>query len=82
MSIVILENPKTELETGISLSASYLLWIYSYRARYNGLLATFFLSSQEILRRELTLLNPTFSCGFFTLTNADLDKVSLQEFLS
>jgi hypothetical protein len=48
--------------------------VYSYRAKYNGLLAPFFLSSREMLSNELMMMNSTFSCGFFALIEADLDK--------
>ena len=58
-------------------SSGYLSLIYSYRAKYNGLLAPFFLSSREILSNELMIMNSTFSCDFFALIKADLDKAFL-----
>jgi hypothetical protein len=46
----------------------WILLIYSYRVKYNGLLASLFLSSLEMLLRELTLLESTvFSCSVFNL---------------
>lgn len=51
--------------------------IYSYRVKYSGLLAPFFLSSLEILSNELMMMNSTFSCDFFALIKADLDKALL-----
>ncbi len=58
-------------------SSGYLSLIYSYRVKYSDLLAPFFLSSREILSNELMMLNSTFSCGFFALIKADLDKALL-----
>ena len=49
--------------------------VYSYRVKYSDLLAPFFLSSREMLFNELMIIaNSTFSCGFFGLVKADLDK--------
>jgi len=44
---------------------------HSYRTKYNGLAASFFLSSREILLSEPTLLNSTFA-----LIEFDLDGFS------
>jgi len=54
---------------------------YSYRTRYSGLLASPFLSSREILFKELTHLNPAFSCMSFVLIEFDLGGFSLLIFL-
>jgi len=48
--------------------------VYSYRVKYSDLLAPFFLSSREIVSNELMILNSIFSCGFFVLIRAGLDK--------
>lgn len=51
--------------------------VYSYRVKYSDLLAPFFLSCREIVSNELIILNSTFSCGFFVLIKAGLDKALL-----
>jgi len=51
--------------------------VYSYRVKYSDLLAPFFLSSREIVSNELMILNSIFSCGFFVLIRAGLDKALL-----
>jgi len=51
--------------------------VYSYRVKYSDLLAPFFLSSREIVSNELIILNSIFSCGFFVLIKAGLDKALL-----
>lgn len=65
----------------IASSAGYVLLIYSYRAKYNGLLATFFHSSREMLFRGLMFLNFVFSFGFFVLIEGGLGGVSLGMFM-
>ena len=68
-----------EKEFGMHMRASSgcMSLVYSYRVKYSDLLAPFFLSSREILSNELMILNPTFSCGFFVLIKAGLDKALL-----
>lgn len=66
----------------VASSAGCLSLIYSYRAKYNGLLATFFHSSREMLFRELMLLNFMFSFGFFALIETGSGRVSLGMFTS
>jgi len=56
--------------------------VYSYRARYNGLLASLFLSSREILFNETPLLNSTFVCDFLALVKSGLNGFSLRVFSS
>jgi len=60
-----------------AFSAGYLSLVYSYRAKYKGLLAPFFLSSLEMLSNELMILSSMFSCGFSELIGAELGKVLL-----
>ena len=57
-----------------------MLVVYSYRVKYSDLLAPFFLSSLEIVSKELIILNSMFSCGFFVLIKAGLDKALLWVF--
>lgn len=65
-----------------NLSCSYLILIYSYRAKNNGLLAILFLSSLEMLPNDLMLSSSKFLCGFSVLIEADLDGFSLRVFSS
>ncbi|MBA7493750.1 hypothetical protein ES702_04312 [subsurface metagenome] len=69
-----------EEEFGMRASSGCMSLIYSYRVKYNGLFALFFLSSWEILSNELMILNSRFSCDFFALIGANLDKDLLQVF--
>ena len=68
-----------EEEFGMCMRASSgcMSLVYSYRAKYSDLLAPFFLSSREVLSNELIILNSMFSCGFFALIRAGLDKALL-----
>lgn len=76
----------SEKDEGLSLktkkasSAGYLSLIYSYRAKYNGSLALFFLSSREIFSNELMILNSASGCGFFALISVNLDETLLRVF--
>jgi len=76
-----LASASTKLKLQQDLNGQRVL-IYSYRVRYNGLLASLFLSSREIFVNELTLLNSKFACNFLALIEADLDGVSLGAFSS
>jgi len=53
--------------------------IYSYRVKYNGLLASLFLSPCEILLNELTL-EFAIACNLVALIKSDLDGSLLRVF--
>ena len=73
-----------EEEFGVRMRTSFgcTSLIYSYRVKYSDLLAPFFLSSLEIVSKELIILNSMSSCGFFVLIKAGLDKALLWVFSS
>jgi hypothetical protein len=58
----------------------FYAFVYSYRSRYNGLLASFFLSFRETLLDVLPILSFILAGSFIALARFGLDGFSLQIF--
>ena len=76
------KTKKLGLKPKTAFSAGYSPLFYSYRVKYNGSFATFFLSFREMLSSMLMFLSSMFSHVFFALIETKLNMFLLQVFSS